>query len=208
MNRAELAHHGGVCVERPAVGEHRHARDALDAASDHQSRLPREDLGRAEVDRVDPRGAEPVDRDARNVVAEALEQHRGAREVGALSIHLRGAAEDHVFGELWEGWGAFTKPSEHGAREGERAQRRQGAAGAGLASRRAKAVEHIDVASAHGTGPPAGERSSSGTQVLWVPLEIRSGSSTRAIGPRSIAARSKIWHSLRSAFMSVTNVTT
>lgn len=46
-----------------------------------------------------------------------------------------------------------------------------------------------------------------GTQQLCVPLEIRSGSASRAIGPaaRSVAAKTR--HSERSRFMSVTSVT-
>ena len=65
-------------------------------------------------------------------------------------------------------------------------------------ARRGPAALGRALASDHGAGH----------QVECVPLEIRSGSRTLAIGPSAIAAASSTRHSEQSRFMSVVNVTT
>ena len=51
-------------------------------------------------DRVDARGAEPVDRHAWDPLTPIGQQRRGARDVRTLFVDLRGASHDHVLDRL------------------------------------------------------------------------------------------------------------
>lgn len=82
----------GVGPQRAAVGEQRNPGDRLDPAGDRQPDIPGAQPGGGVRDGVDPRGAEPVDRQTRNAVTPAGQQCRGARDVGTLLVDLGGAA--------------------------------------------------------------------------------------------------------------------
>ena len=79
-----------------AVGAHRHARHALDAAGDDEVLRAGHHAHRREVDRLEPGAAEAVEGDAGDLVGPARREHRVARDVGALLADLRDAADDDV----------------------------------------------------------------------------------------------------------------
>ena len=69
---------------------------ALDAAADRHVVLARHDLRGGEIHGVEAGGAEAVDLHARNLVAIARGERRGAADVAAGLADRIDAAEDHV----------------------------------------------------------------------------------------------------------------
>ena len=82
--------------QRPAVGEKRYSRNRFHPAGHRQAQVAGAKTGRGVRDGVDARGAEPVEGHAGHVIAPAGQQRRGAGDVGALLVDLRGAADDDV----------------------------------------------------------------------------------------------------------------
>ena len=98
----EIARYGDAGIDGPGAARRPHADPAhrFDAAADGDVLHARHHLRRREVHRVEARGAEPVDLDARHVLAEARLQDRGAGDVAAGFADGVDAAEHHVLDDL------------------------------------------------------------------------------------------------------------
>ena len=96
--RHEVGLHREARVDRDrcAVRAHRHAAHHLDPAGDIGLAGAAIDLVGGQVHRLEPRGAEAVDREARHGFVEIAGQHGRARQAAALFAHLGGVAPDHV----------------------------------------------------------------------------------------------------------------
>ncbi len=95
-HEAELVVDARVHEPRATVAAHRPATHALDAAGDDQVLPAAPDLGRGEVDRLEPRSAEAAVREAGHRLRPVGVEHRGARDVAALLADRRHAAEHDV----------------------------------------------------------------------------------------------------------------
>ena len=71
-------------------------RHRLDPAGDGEIHLAGADGAGGVADCVQPRGAEPIDGDARNGVGQASQQQRHARNIAVVLAGLVGAAEEHL----------------------------------------------------------------------------------------------------------------
>ena len=87
---------GRIDRPRPPRGADPDAAHRLDTAAHRAILLPGHDLGRGEINSVEAGRAEPVDLDARHVVAIACGQRRGACDVATRFPDRIDAAEHHV----------------------------------------------------------------------------------------------------------------
>ena len=129
-------------VHRPRAARRAHADAAhrLDAAADRHVVLAGHHLRGGEVDRVEPRGAEAVDLHARDRVAVAGGERRGARDVAARLADRIDAAEHHVVDQHGIEQVAVLDRAERLRGEAERRHLVQRAVGLALAARRAHGV--------------------------------------------------------------------
>src|SRR2546428_2851347 len=91
-----LAKASVAAVFTGAVRTHGDARHALHAARDHQIEGAGSSAHRREIDRLQARAAEPVERGRAHLDRPARAEHRVAGQVRALLVHLRDAPRDHV----------------------------------------------------------------------------------------------------------------
>ena len=96
--RGEMAVKIGFRVQRPgaAIAAHRHAGHGLDAADHHQVFEAGTHFHRAEVHRLQPRGAEAVDLQTRHADVPIRHLGRGFGDVGTLVADGRHAAKHHI----------------------------------------------------------------------------------------------------------------
>jgi hypothetical protein len=137
----------GIDWPSPARGADPDAAHRLDAAAHRHVVLARHDLRGGEIDRIEPRGAEAVDLDARHRLVVARIEHRGARNVAAGLADGIDAAHHHVVELARVELVALAHRHEHLGREFERGDRMQRAVGLAAPARRAHVV--VDVAVRH-----------------------------------------------------------
>ncbi len=94
----EMAVQIGLRVQHPgaAIAAHGHAGHGLDAADHHQVFEAGTHFHRAQVHRLQARGAEAVDLHAGDADVPVRHQRGGLGDVGALVAHRGDAAEDDV----------------------------------------------------------------------------------------------------------------
>ncbi len=93
----------GNAAGKRAVGLEHHRgrpRHRLDAAGEHEIGVAEADRARRLVDRLEPRGAQPVDGDAGNLDRQAGEQRGHSRDVAVVLAGAVGRAEDDVVDAL------------------------------------------------------------------------------------------------------------
>jgi hypothetical protein len=147
--RHEVGRNGDGRIDRPgaARGADADAAHALDAAADRKIVLAGHDLGRREIHRVEPRGAEAVDLHAGNLVAKARGERAGARNVSPGFANGIDTAQDHVVDLRAREAVARLDRLERGHRKPERRDFMQGAVDLAASARRAHGV--IDVSVRH-----------------------------------------------------------
>jgi len=96
LDRADRIDGRRIAEQRPVVRVHRHMEDRFDAAGQQHASPIALDPRSSQVDRLDARCAEAIDRHSRDVVTPTAEQCRGLGDVGALLVVLRGAPDDDV----------------------------------------------------------------------------------------------------------------
>ena len=146
----------GRVVERPVAArerrvglrrDERRARHRLHAAGDEEVAVAREHRMAGTDDRREPRGAEPVDRDAADRLRQPREQHGHARDVAVVLARLVRAAEPHVLDLLRRHAGPLDRLA-HGDR-GEVVGARPREAAAVAPDRRAHRREDHRIGRAH-----------------------------------------------------------
>ena len=112
----------------------------LDAAADGHLVLARHDLGGREIDRIETRGAEAVDLNARHLIAVTCDKCCRARDVAAGFAHRVDAAEHHVIDQFRIETVALFERAERLGGEIERGDFVQGAVRLAAPARRAHVV--------------------------------------------------------------------
>ena len=116
----------------------------LDAAADEDVAVADRDRVRRGVDRLEPRPAQPVDRQPAHLDREVGEQQGHPRDVAVVLAGLVGAAQDHVLDERRVDAGAVDDRAQDDGREVVRADARERAAVA--ADRRADGLDDPGLA--------------------------------------------------------------
>ncbi len=151
--RGEVALEGHGRIGRPgaAVGAHGHAAHALDAAADGKVGLAGHDLGRGHVGRFEARGAEAVDLHASDRLGIVRIENGQPRDVGALLLHRRDAAQHDVVDERGIEVVAVADGLQDGRRQMQRRHLVQGTVALAATARRADGV--VDVGLSHFLSP-------------------------------------------------------
>ena len=140
-------------IDRPGAAGRADADAAhrFDAAADRQLLLAGHDLRRGEIDGVQPRGAEAIDLQAGDAVAEAGDQRGKPRDVGAGLADWIDDAHHHVIDLRRIELVAIPDGAERLARQIERGHFVQGAVDFAAAARRTHVI--VDEGVQHGISP-------------------------------------------------------
>ena len=142
---------GGIDGPSSARGADADATHRFDAAADRQIMLPRHHLRGGEVDRVEARGAESVDLNARDMVAIIRRERRRAGDVAARLADWIDAAQDHIIDEFGIEAAAILDRPQNRCGEGKARDLMQGAVRLAATARRAHMI--INEGFGHGFLP-------------------------------------------------------
>ena len=157
--RHEIVVKGDLRVDgnRAAIGAHRHAAHAFHAAGDIGHARAATHLVGGHVHRLEARGTEPVDADARHTFVVIRRQNSGPRKAGALFADLGHVAPDHVLDGACVQIVAILDGVQRNGRQTRGRDFVQAAILAALAANGAGGV--IDIGFSHGGSPQAVARS-------------------------------------------------